>query len=1201
MRCSSCGTENEVGRKFCRECGTRLAAGCPSCGAPNPSDAKFCGECGTPLAGADPGPARSTLAAGEAVAGPAGEPAAWLPQGSSGRVAERRLVSVLFADLVGFTTFAEGRDAEEVRESLSRYFELAREIVARYGGTVEKFIGDAVMAVWGAPVAHEDDAERAVRAGLELVDAVGALEPGIQARCGVLTGEAAVTVGAVGEGMVAGDLVNTAARLQSVAPAGTVLVGEATQRAAAAAIAFEPAGEQQLKGKAAPVAAWLARRVVAERGGRNRAEVVEAPFVGRDVELRLLKDLFHATARERRPRLVAITGQAGIGKSRLAWEFLKYIDGLVETVWWHSGRSPAYGDGLALWALGEMVRGRAGLVETDDAATTTAAIRRVLEQFVPDGAERAWLEPALLALLGFGDRAPDSTQLFAAWRTFFERIAAQGPTVLVFEDLQWADAAQLDFIDHLVEWTRDVPIFVVSLARPELLERRAEWSAGRRGFASLALDPLRPEVMRELLEGLVPGLPDSAARAIVARADGIPLYAMETVRMLVAEGRLTLDGAVYRPTGDLTSLAIPETLQALIAARLDALEPADRSLIQDAAVLGQSFTIEAVAAVSGLNEAEISKRLRRLVQRELLDLQADARSPERGQYAFVQGLIREVAYASLARADRKTRHLAAARYFESLGTDELAGALAVHFVAAHDLAAPGPEADALAGQARVALRGAAERAIALGAQVPALDYLTQAAELTTDPAERADLTVRAGRAAISAFRRDEAEALLGAAVALLREVGDRPAVARAIAAQGRVMVDSIRSEQAIPVLVAAIEEFADIGDDPAMADLRVQLSRAHFMYGEPAPAVREADAVLPTLERLGLIGLLSDALVTKGSAMATLGRAREGAAVLRGGLDLARSYGIVATEMRGLVNLSAIAGVDDPRAGFEMAREGVELAARIGWHGHMVNVLGNAASSGFPCGEWPWLLATVERVAADEPDPQLRAFIRMSIADIRAQRRDLAEPEIAEFEALFAGETDPNTIANAHAARTSLDLAEGRFDAAFDASMRDASLDPFTAPTAFLVAVEAALWLRDAGRARRALGGFEALGVRGRFLDALVDAARAGIAALEGRRDVALAGYRQAGAALHDLDVPFEEARTAVLAAWVLGGDPALRESVERARTTLERLHATVLLERLDAIAEQRGGGAGPVTRGSATERSSAEGSAAGETREGVG
>ncbi|MEO6577430.1 MAG: adenylate/guanylate cyclase domain-containing protein, partial [Candidatus Limnocylindria bacterium] len=290
-----------------------------------------------------------------------------------GPTAERRLVSVLFADLVGFTTLSESRDPEIVRELLNRYFETATQIIGAYGGTIEKFIGDAVMAVWGAPTAHEDDAERAVRSALDLVEAVRGIgeEFGgeLHARAGVLTGEAAVTLGATNQGMVAGDLVNTASRLQSAALPGTVLVGESTFQAASGAIAFEPAGDKVLKGKAAPVPAYQALRVVGRRGGAGRSEQMESPFVGRAPELRMLKDFHVATGAERRPRLVSIIGQGGIGKSRLVWEFQKYIDGVTEVVYWHQGRSPAYGEGISFWALAEMVRGRASITDADDPAT----------------------------------------------------------------------------------------------------------------------------------------------------------------------------------------------------------------------------------------------------------------------------------------------------------------------------------------------------------------------------------------------------------------------------------------------------------------------------------------------------------------------------------------------------------------------------------------------------------------------------------------------------------------------------------------------------------------------------------------------------------------------------------------------------------------------------------------------------------------
>ncbi len=533
--CPNCGTNNGPGAKFCQECATALASACPNCGTVANPGAKFCQECAAPLNGVSAPP---TAVAGSSPA----------QASAAAAQSERKLVTVLFADLVGFTPFAEERDAEDVRDTLSRYFDLARELIERYGGTVEKFIGDAVMAVWGAPLVREDDAELAVRAGLELVEAVTSLGAGIQARCGILTGEAAVTIGATNQGMVAGDLVNTASRLQSVAQPGSVLVGESTHRAASAAIVFEAAGEQILKGKESPVPAWRAVRVVGERGGRNRSEQLEAPFVGRQEELRLLRDLFHATAREKRLRVVSVIGPGGIGKSRLSWEFSNYLDGVVETIYWHRGRSPAYGQGISFWALGEMVRERAGLAEQDDEPTTRAKVREQVALWVTDPDEREWVERALLTLLGV-ESGMAADQLFGAWRMFFERIAERGPVVLLFEDMHFADAGLLDFVDHLLDWSRGLPIYVVTLARPDLIERRPSWGAGKRNFVSLYLEPLSDEDMRELLAGLVPGLPEKAVSTIVARADGIPLYAVETVRTLSPTAGSCEEGGVYVPHG----------------------------------------------------------------------------------------------------------------------------------------------------------------------------------------------------------------------------------------------------------------------------------------------------------------------------------------------------------------------------------------------------------------------------------------------------------------------------------------------------------------------------------------------------------------------------------------------------------------------------------------------------------------------------
>ena len=1076
-------------------------------------------------------------------------------------------MSVLFADLVGFTTLAEGRDAEDTRELLTRYFDLARDVIGRYGGSVEKFIGDAVMAVWGAPVAHEDDAERAVRAGLELVDAVTALGPGIAARAGILTGEAAVTIGATNQGMVAGDLVNTASRLQSAAAPGTILVGESTQRASSRAIAFEPAGDRNLKGKTAPIPAWRALRVVAERGGRRRAETLEAPFVGRHDELRLLKDLFHATGRERRARLVSVIGPAGIGKTRLAWEFLKYIDGLVETVWWHDGRSPAYGEGITFWALGEMVRRRAGLVETDDEHTTRAKVAEVVAAHVPDRDERRWIEPALLALLGFDAGGVDSEQLFAAWRMFFERLAATGTVVMVFEDLQWADPGLLDFVDALLEWSRPFPIFVLTLARPELLERRPDWGAGKRSFTSIFLEPLTPAAMRELLAGLVPGLPDAAARAIVERADGVPLYAVETVRMLLAEGRLALEGDVYRPVGDLATLAVPATLTALIASRLDGLEPADRSLLCDAAVLGQSFTLAALAAVSGAPEPDLEPRLHALVRRELLALQTDPRSPERGQYAFVQALIREVAYNTLARRDRKARHLAAARFFEAVGSDELAGALAGHYLAAHRNAPAGPEADAVAGQARIALRAAAERASSLGSPDQALAFLDQALTITIGSGERAELLERAGEAASAAGRHEAAEAHLRRATAVQRELGDRTATARASAALGRALLSGWRAPEALALLAPAADEFADLAAGPEGIALGGQLARAYLLTDDDRRAIEVADQVLEVAEHADLPAIVADTLVTRGTALAWLGRPIEGLALLAAGQQLAEAQGLVANRAYlAHNNRSIIEGTRDPRAALEIARAGLARARRLGRRGMIAVLLANAAGLAFRTGDWPWALTELEAALAEEFEAPDRAALLGDEVLFRAHRGEPVADRLGEIARLVGDGDDPRVLSLVASLDAVVAFAAGRLGDARTAFLRDADLQVGNLPVSLPPAARAALWAGDGAAARDDLEALDGSGFHGPAVEADRRTIRAGIAALEGRPADAVPLYREALRAWRDLGLAWDEALCGLdMATWLDPADPEVRAAADRAREILVRLEAAPFIARLEA------------------------------------
>jgi class 3 adenylate cyclase len=685
--------------------------------------------------------------------------------------AERRLVSVLFADLVGFTSASEGRDAEETRELLTRYFDTCRTVIERYGGTVEKFIGDAVMAVWGTPVAQEDDAERAVRAALELVAAISDLAPGVRARAGVLTGEAAVTIGVEGQGMVAGDLVNTASRIQSAAEPGSVLVGEATKRTTEAAIAYAATGEHQLKGKTEPVALWRALRVTAGRGGALKSAGLEPPFVGRDREIRLVKELFHACAAERRAQLVSVVGIAGIGKSRLGWEFFKYVDGLSEDVWWHRGRCLAYGEGVAFWALAETVRMRAQITEGEDPEGAGRKLRATIEEHVSDADERRFVEPRLPHLLGLDEEAAHGNEeLFGAWRLLFERMSETGPVVLLFEDLQWADATLVEFISYLLEWSRNHAIYVLCHARPELQERHPGFGRGSRNQTALFLEPLSSKAMEALLDGFVPGLPPELRERILRRAEGVPLYAVETVRMLLDRGLLIQEGSIYRPTGTIEELEVPETLHGLIAARLDGLDPEERRLLQDASVLGKTFSKEALAALAGIAELELEGLLSALVRKEVLGVQADPRSPERGQYGFLQDLVKRVAYETLARRERKARHLAAAALLQSSfgeAEQEIVEVVASHYLAAYEAQPDAEDAAEIRSSARELLARAGERAGSLAAVAEARRYFEQAAGLAEEPPERARLLDRAGWMAFQNAELEDAERLFTAAHDLL--------------------------------------------------------------------------------------------------------------------------------------------------------------------------------------------------------------------------------------------------------------------------------------------------------------------------------------------------------------------------------------------------------------------------------------------------
>jgi class 3 adenylate cyclase/tetratricopeptide (TPR) repeat protein len=1149
MRCASCGGDTPEGKPFCANCGVALARSCTNCGAALLEGKPFCADCGTPVTAAEPAAA---------------------PTPSAGEGAERRLCSVLFVDLVGFTPLAEHADPEEVRELLLRYFARAEAIIGNYGGTVEKFIGDAVVALWGAPVANEDDAERAVRAGLDVVAGVAALgrevgREGLAARSGIVTGEVAVSVGRIAEGMVTGDTVNAASRVQGAAEPGTVLVDEATWRASSGAIAYEEVGALALKGKSESVTAWRALRVVGQRKGLGRAEQLEPPFVGRDDELSLVKDLLHATQRERRARLVSVTGVPGIGKSRLAWEFVKYVDGLAETVYWHQGRSATYGAGVTFGALGEMVRMRAGINETEDADTARAQLAASVAEYVADEDERRWITPRLAHLLGLAD-APtgDRDELFGAWRTFFQRIAELGVTVLVFEDLQWADAGLIDFIESILEWSRDYPIMVVTLARPELRDQRPDWGAGQRSFTSLHLDPLTDDEMTTLLEGFVEGLPAHVVAGIRERAEGVPLYAVETVRMLVDRGVLVAEGSGYRLDGELDALEIPETLHALVASRLDALPAEQRRLLQDAAVLGTTFHPDTLAAVQGVDRDALEPLLRDLVRKEFVRLETDPRSPERGQYHFVQAVVGDVALGMLSHRDRSARHLAVARHFETQGDDELTAVVAAQYASALRSAPEGADRDALGASAATWLRRAGDRALSLASPEQALDWYDQALEVTADEGPRAALLELAGEAASRTVDPMRADALLRAAIDLHTAAGDRDGVGRSAALLATALGNERRYAEAAELAEHAYLELGAAGSPKVRAQLANAIASSYGQGLDLHKSLEWCETALTVAEQLGESEELARGLGTRSLALFSLGRQREALMLARGMAQLAEDAGAQVEQARALLAASLYVLPDDPAGSLRASADAAVLAARVGHRSIERTTLLNEAETAITIGEWDVAREVLTRIDPVEMGgiqwvAGLRAMLAALTGDAEGATTLLARTEgSGGGQAFVAGET---TILHASSV---VALALGDLDRAWRDARRALELDPvgINASVAVADGARAATWARDHEGVRWMHDAGRSL--RGRWVAAVQQTIEAGVAALEDRRDEAAAGYRVALDGWRALDCPLQLALAGVDAALLLGPD-ALPEATAEAEAILTRLGATTFLDRLSS------------------------------------
>lgn len=846
--CPRCARPAATDDRFCGACGAELTPGCPRCGRPYAAGAAFCTGCGAGLGGG-----------------------AIAPQ------EDRRRISVLFVDLIDFTPYVERADPELVRGMQTGFFSAARRVIGQYGGVVEKYIGDAVMALFGAPVATETDALRCVRAGLELQRVLAGFAGDLRFRVGVATGDALVDVAAArdgGQAIVAGDVVNTASRMQSVAPPGGVLVCGTTHALTRTAISYDRQPPATLRGRSAPTEVWLARAPLPRAHPDRQPDA--APLIGREHELRLLSDAVRRALRDRTPQLVTVFGQAGIGKSRLVRELRALVD---EPVTWHTGHCQAFGENVTFAALADIVKAEAGILGTDTAPAAAKRLSAAVAGLVPE-AEAGRLVDTLRPLVGLDGSRLTAEDTESAWRRFLVALAARRPTVLVFEDLHWADETMLRFLDLLAAAARDVPLLVLCTARPELVDHAPAWTGT--GFLTITLPPL-PDAGIAALYGHLFGQPAFAAdmlSPLVEVADGNPLYAHEYVRMLIEQGALRQSGRGWSLDKH-RDLPMPDSVHGVIANRIDLLDSADRAVLLAASVVGTQFWPGAIAASLGRPVESVERSVRRLEQRDFVHERPESTIAGQPEFRFRHVLVRDVCYERLPRTERVARHERTADWLDALShtrDTDLAEVLAHHRWAAHQVAeALGIQADRYAAAARDALHRAARRAYALHVLDVAAGHAKRALALPDrDPDPAARLQLRLLDTEIS-FRRDGNGFLAGGHTERLRDLagqllgaGDHASAARAWTLLGQAAWLRADRAAALSCLDRAVELFDSLPDSVEKADAYAELGRLHMLNYEGEPAVAAAGAAADIAQRLrpsaGVAELLANARITEATA-----------------------------------------------------------------------------------------------------------------------------------------------------------------------------------------------------------------------------------------------------------------------------------------------------------------------------------------------
>ncbi len=993
---------------------------CAACGEENPDRARYCLAC-----------------------------AAVLEPDSTGE--ERKVVSVLFVDLAGFTARSDEADPEDVRALLRPYHARLKQEIERFGGTVEKFIGDAVVAVFGAPVAHEDDAERAVRAALRITEAIEELNEehphfDLMIRAAVNTGPAVVALGARperGEGIATGDVVNTASRMQQAAPVGGVVVGPATFKTTSRIFDYEELDPIRAKGKAEPIPIWRAR------GARSRfgvdLEGAASAFIGRDEDLALLRQSFTRMLRESSVQLVTIIGEPGVGKSRLIAEFFSYVDSLPDLVFWRQGRCLPYGDGITFWALGEIVKAQTGILESDGPDEAAAKLKESVDGVVEDAGEREWIAARLAPLVGVGadpGAVAERDESFAAWRAYLESVAATRPLVLVVEDLHWADGAMFEFLAHVVDWSTDLPILLLCSARPELSERAPGWGGGTRNSTTISLSPLSAEDSARLISVLLDQavLPAETQTLLLERAGGNPLYAEEFVRMLVDRGLIGRRGHSWVVDPE-SMIPVPESVQALIAARLDSLPQDQKALLHDASVVGKVFWSGALSAVGGVDDAAVREGLHELARRELVRPARRSSVENQAEYSFWHLFIRDVAYEQIPRAARADRHRGVAEWIEEIAGDRVgdqAEVLAHHYGQALELArAAGNDQMVELLEARTVrfLVMAGDRARPLDAPRARRHLAAALLLLPAGHPERAGVLVKDAMFAYDTGNYDESEEEFLEAIADLRG-------RREILAAGEAMVELANTlwprgdtARAWPILREGVEmlEGETTGRELALGYHR--MAGAHMMAGLNEEGMPWAEKALALARELGNEEYVARILQFRGIFRCELGDLR-GMDDLREGLRRCKELGLGQETVAGSNNLGDWVWFEQgPAAGLEVYRDGIEFGERRGLAGPVAWAKAQTLWTLFDLGRWDELLRVGDEAVEDDRTGgggQVTVMARTYQARVLVERGrvDQAAALTPEFFPRAREIGDPQVMSPALAVAALVDLRDGRPDAA---------------------------------------------------------------------------------------------------------------------------------------------------------------------------